>query len=140
MTDRSGVCERCGKHYKHISKHRSEMRNRAYCGEPDTSQNGECPKCGKFLKRLDLHLKVFPGDTVCRRPARTPTGPTLDEIAETYPSVKWGQDQWYAILRMDNGIFDAILRDMGKQGRNHPLGQKYDGDGWHRPPDPGKGE
>jgi hypothetical protein len=141
MADKRGVCERCGKEYARISTHRSRNRNLPYCGAPDhTATEGDCPKCGRHLKRLDLHLKLFPGDTVCRVAMRTPTGPSLDEVAETYPSVKWGQDEWYAILKADNAIFNAILGDMAKQGRKHPIGQEYDSKNGWKPIEPPKGE
>jgi hypothetical protein len=131
MADRPGTCERCGKEYAKISSHRSRNKGLPYCGAPVERLEGDCPKCGKHLKRLDLHLRIFPGDSECKTPARTPTGPTLEEIAKTYPSVLWGQDEWYAILRADNGIFDAILRDMTTQALKHPLGDTYDSkSGW----------
>jgi hypothetical protein len=132
MADKPGICERCGKRFERISTHRSRNRDLPYCGAPDPAQEGDCPKCGKHLKRLDLHLKLYPGDTECRPMGSRPVkGPSLAEVAETYPSVLYGQEQWYQILRMDNGIFDAILRDMTTQALKHPLGETYDGDGWH---------
>lgn len=127
MGDKPGWCERCGREYQQISAHRSSKHSPLA-----EARTGDCPKCGKHLKRLDLHLKLYPGGIECRPMGSRPVkGPSLAEVAETYPSVLYGQEQWYQILRMDNGIFDAILRDMTTQALKHPFGETYDGDGWH---------
>jgi len=85
--------------------------------------------------RLDLHARR--GE--CTGAGRASQGPTLDELAERFPSVKFGQEQWYRLLRADNGMFDAILRDMTKQALKHPIEEEYGpepgrpGLHWHPP-------
>lgn len=48
-----------------------------------------------------------------------------DRLADRYPSVEWGESEWFAALQADNDLYFRILRGIGKaverEQRRHAL-------------------
>lgn len=62
----------------------------------------------------ELHDIVVPEHVkrVCKQVRRRPSVP--DDVGERYPSTKWGVSEWFEMLKLDEQLFNSILRGIGK--------------------------
>ena len=65
-----------------------------------------CPDCG--ARPLDIPTHTAKG--------RCGRWPHIDQLAERWPSLRWGQAEWYAALQADDRLFYAILDGIARRG------------------------
>jgi hypothetical protein len=71
----------------------------------------ECERCG-FVGALTNPSNAIHSQKGCDLRLRRAEGHA--KARATYPSLAWGETEWAAVLRADDGVYHDLLKDMSK--------------------------